>query len=682
MKYRVLIEKVTNVFLNILIALFGVLLLISLYSFLQVKIFKNEYANFFGYSIFEIQTNSMAPTIHANDWVMVKIGKDVKLNDVITFKLNNKFITHRITEQYKGTYITKGDANTGKDKPVDEKQIVGKVTKILDNFGIFRKTLFDKTVLLVLIITMFGVNLIFKNKNKKNDVQVVIEKVSEPVTESVEVTNTAINKESLEEPVVAQTMVEKLFNVQGSNENIETLSDEEVMIQPTLVNGTTIIVSANEIDNTRLEIEQNKKAQSIAETVSMIKNRVHEDEVPAEPVIEDDVPIVQEETPVETEEPITDIELPQIEEKQNQNKFDNIIDKVISIKMEELNEIIKVFVSEPELTDYDQIIKQKFMVAYINASYYNNFGGNDIKDADNLSKIEYLLNNIARDLSQHSTNELYNDKVSLYHDIFLFITNVECTNHNDIKQMGASSFYKSKIEDFAIDKSYTDEQLNYLVARVVKVIKSYVNILVEFVEKLESELFVLNISRLDTKLNIYGASLKHNIHFDKLYSDYIIKETYSKGIIAETKMEVLLNLLSIQLIANMMLFEFNDDYIVNIPPSLYSKKSKLLKLIKLIDNKFAKEHVYFLINFSVLVAYRKLILNIRKQGYKFGVLIDDNVVISNSNRKYLYMADYIFVGDENIDHDDITRMVPDDLLNSVIYENALDKVDELQEGGE
>ena len=58
-KMNKIVEKVANVSLNILIGIFAVILLVFFYSGFQVKILKNDYANFFGYSMFEVQTGSM-----------------------------------------------------------------------------------------------------------------------------------------------------------------------------------------------------------------------------------------------------------------------------------------------------------------------------------------------------------------------------------------------------------------------------------------------------------------------------------------------------------------------------------------------------------------------------------------------------------------------------------------------
>ena len=51
-------EKLINIALNFLIFIFSIVLIISVYNTIQLKLFKNDYSSFFGYSVFEVQTNS------------------------------------------------------------------------------------------------------------------------------------------------------------------------------------------------------------------------------------------------------------------------------------------------------------------------------------------------------------------------------------------------------------------------------------------------------------------------------------------------------------------------------------------------------------------------------------------------------------------------------------------------
>ena len=84
----------------------------------------------------QVQTGSMKNAINPGDMILVKSNSEIQLNDIITFKQGEDFVTHRVIEVYSETYVTKGDANNTKDEPITKNQVVGKVVKIFPGFGI------------------------------------------------------------------------------------------------------------------------------------------------------------------------------------------------------------------------------------------------------------------------------------------------------------------------------------------------------------------------------------------------------------------------------------------------------------------------------------------------------------------------------------------------------------------
>ena len=88
-------------------------------------------ANIFGYSFYNIVTGSMSDTIKIGDKVIVKLGKDVTEGDIIAYQKDGEVIVHRLIEKNGDSFVTKGDANNATDEPISEKQILGKVVKIL-----------------------------------------------------------------------------------------------------------------------------------------------------------------------------------------------------------------------------------------------------------------------------------------------------------------------------------------------------------------------------------------------------------------------------------------------------------------------------------------------------------------------------------------------------------------------
>lgn len=143
-----------------------VILIVVLYCYAQLKIFNKNYINLCGYTVFRVITGSMADTIKPQDIVIVKITKDVEINDIITYKSNDDFITHRLIDKTEENLITKGDANTSEDTPISNEDVVGKVVYIINNVSIWIKVFTTPQVIIAIIVSAITVKLIFFSKPK------------------------------------------------------------------------------------------------------------------------------------------------------------------------------------------------------------------------------------------------------------------------------------------------------------------------------------------------------------------------------------------------------------------------------------------------------------------------------------------------------------------------------------
>ncbi len=77
-----------------------------------------------------VVTGSMKPSINPGDVVVLRhISSSPQVGDVVTYKMGNAFITHRVVEAYQnGSVVTKGDANDAPDPYlVPPSAILGKV---------------------------------------------------------------------------------------------------------------------------------------------------------------------------------------------------------------------------------------------------------------------------------------------------------------------------------------------------------------------------------------------------------------------------------------------------------------------------------------------------------------------------------------------------------------------------
>ena len=133
------IKTIEKIIVNLIIVLLAIIAILAILGFCQVNIQKKQYINIFGYSVLSAETGSMSPTIEKGDIVIIKIGDEIKENDIITYKKDNVLITHRISKINENTIIAKGDYNNTDDLPIQKEQVIGKVVFIVNNVEIWKK---------------------------------------------------------------------------------------------------------------------------------------------------------------------------------------------------------------------------------------------------------------------------------------------------------------------------------------------------------------------------------------------------------------------------------------------------------------------------------------------------------------------------------------------------------------
>jgi signal peptidase len=162
------LNKFFNILLNILIVFVVICLGIAFYSFIQVKVLNNGYANYFGYTYFHTISGSMEDSINIDDFVFVKITDNIEVDDIISFKSDNMIVTHRVIEIDEEKIITKGDANNVSDNPITKKQIVGKVVYVGRNYGKFYKLISEPIVFISFFTTVVLFSLVFSDEKERS----------------------------------------------------------------------------------------------------------------------------------------------------------------------------------------------------------------------------------------------------------------------------------------------------------------------------------------------------------------------------------------------------------------------------------------------------------------------------------------------------------------------------------
>jgi signal peptidase I len=104
--------------------------------------------------------------IHVNDYIFVLKQNSYKKNDVITFKYEDTFITHRIVKIDGNKIITKGDANNVEDDEISVDKVVGKV---IYNGGILNIIIDYKYVVIASMLVVYIATILLDKASKMEE---------------------------------------------------------------------------------------------------------------------------------------------------------------------------------------------------------------------------------------------------------------------------------------------------------------------------------------------------------------------------------------------------------------------------------------------------------------------------------------------------------------------------------
>ena len=161
-----IIKKIMQVFINVLLVLVTLLILFLVYRIVSIKFFNKDIT--LRYTFYEIATGSMEPTLNVKDFIIVKESDKYSVGDIITYKEDNSYITHRIIKINGDTLVTKGDANNSEDKIISKSEVIGKVVKIIPKGGVIKEIILTPKIIFTLLVTLVLINLCF-SLTKKED---------------------------------------------------------------------------------------------------------------------------------------------------------------------------------------------------------------------------------------------------------------------------------------------------------------------------------------------------------------------------------------------------------------------------------------------------------------------------------------------------------------------------------
>lgn len=308
---------------------------------------------------------------------------------------------------------------------------------------------------------------------------------------------------------------------------------------------------------------------------------------------------------------------------------------------------------------YNKKIADAFIEAYINVRY-SNYIDESNKRLSIQRKIQRVLDDTAKQLISENDSSLKE---------VISCTQVFCTYFYALDQLyllesqkvTISNMEESRDKLIKITDTHFSNQFSVMLREDIKKRK-------EYLDNFESNIFSLSYQKLVK--NEYLVQLENTIVFPELYSDVAIKKASEKESISEDMTMILYLQTSCAVVKNLISCDFDTIYYVDFPDSLFDKKTKINRVLHIIDNVFLQDKIRIVITYQCFMRYKSYVREYMRQGFFFAIQLDDSFDYSSDNVEYLELFEKIFI--------DSSKYYYKDMKNNVKIKNRVVSVDEVK----
>lgn len=314
----------------------------------------------------------------------------------------------------------------------------------------------------------------------------------------------------------------------------------------------------------------------------------------------------------------------------------NVMQDYIKITEEEIISYLKLIFERA----YNKKIALRYMDAYMNVRFYNFYQ----KD-ENLTFRKNFLNALkeeeARLIKQFPEKKRLIENMELFYYYILYFDKI--SYKTDIEEI-INKLYK--IRKKLLKKDNEDFKQNFY-----NTFKEYLAKKEEFFKKYETEEFFLKITDYEGAGNVHRVNLRYNIKIPMIYSNQAIENVFNSGIIGEDKLLVEYNLISMQVIQDILKGNFRRQYIIEFEASLFKKNRKLKSLLNIINNSAIQDNVNLKITYTEFLQNKEMIYELMRNGFKFAVVLDNSFEPEYANFERLN-AFYYTIASKNLSYFD------------------------------
>ena len=190
--------------------------IISDIIFILLIVFLTTYfvLRFLGFAeIYKVQTGSMEDGIHAGDYILIYKKNQYDIGDVVTYKKENYYITHRIVKKNGNKIVTKGDANNIVDDEISTKSVVGMVVY---NGGYLNFIIDYKYAIASVLLAIYLFSCYFEKKVNYSDDDNIVQN------------DENLSEETIEEKVEDKKLSDEITENDEAESDIEDSLEENV----------------------------------------------------------------------------------------------------------------------------------------------------------------------------------------------------------------------------------------------------------------------------------------------------------------------------------------------------------------------------------------------------------------------------------------------------------------------
>lgn len=317
----------------------------------------------------------------------------------------------------------------------------------------------------------------------------------------------------------------------------------------------------------------------------------------------------------------------------------NVMQEYIKITQEEVLAYIKLIFGRA----YNRKLALKYIDAYMNVRFYNFYP----KD-ENLTFRKNYLNAIkdeqARILKEMPEKQKLIENMGLFFYYILYFDKI--SYRVDVEEIIEKLF---KLRKKLLNKN--DEEFR---ESFYNLYKSYNEKKENFLKKFETDEFSLKITDYEGANNANRINLKYNFQFPMIYSNQAIENVFNSGLTEEDKLFVEYNLISVEIIQDILKGNFKKQYIVEFSSSLFKKKRKLATLLKIVENSAVQDKINLKITYKEFLKSKDGVYELMRNGFKFAVILDDSFEPEYANFERLNAFYYTIASKKLSYYDKIT----------------------------